>query len=110
MANKRRRYCVYFSRHVDVFNTFYFVSKIFYFFSKVFISVYLSRRYVNAFRTFPFVCKIFNIRLEKAKETYVILEIVWKIRLLMRYLAFRTDSSFDRHVEDERGGGKRKYK
>src|SRR5215469_12423801 len=115
MANRRRRYCVYFSRHVDVFNTFYFVfkifyflSKIFYFVSKVFISVYFYRRYVDAFTTFSFVCKIFNIRLEKAKETYVILEIVWKIRLPMKYLAFRTDSIFARHVEDGGRGGTRR--
>src|SRR5215469_9245732 len=97
MANRRRRYCVYFSRrYVDVFNTFYFVfkifyflskifyflskifyflskifyfvSKIFYFVSKIFSSVYFSRRTVGVFRAFNFACKIFNVRLEKAEK------------------------------------------
>src|SRR5215469_13882897 len=91
MTNRRRRYCVYFSRrYVDVFNTFYFVfkffyflfkifyflfkifyflSKIIYFVSKIFSCVYFFRRPVDVIRAINFVCKIFNFRLEKAKKT-----------------------------------------
>src|SRR5215469_3767277 len=120
MANRRRRYCVYFSRrYVDVFNTFYFVfkifyflfkifyflfkifyflSKIFYFVCKIFSCVYFFRRPVGVIRAINFVCNIFNFRLEKAKETYVIFEIVRKVRPPQRDFAFGANSSFAGHL------------
>src|SRR5215469_1279891 len=98
MANRRRRYCVYFSRrNVDVFNTFYFVFKNFYFLCKIFY--FLST-------IFYFVSKIFNFRHEKAKKTYVIFEIVWKVRPPTGDLAFGAGSSFVGLLGEER----RRYK
>src|SRR5215469_13945935 len=116
MADRRRRYCVYFSRrYVDVFNTFYFVfknfyflSKIFYFLSKIFYfvkifsSVYFFRRPVGVFGAFNFVCKIFNFCREKAKITYVVFEIVKKVRPPARDLAFKAGSSFAGYIVEER--------
>src|SRR5215469_3431333 len=114
MADRRRRYCVYFfRRYVDVFNTFYFMfkifyflfkvfyflSKIFYFVSKIFSCVYFFRRPVCVIRANHFVCKIFNFRLEKAKKkTYVIFEIVRKVRPPSRDFAFGANSSFAGHL------------
>src|SRR5215469_4092794 len=90
MADRRRRYCVYFfRRYVDVFNTFYFVfkifyflfkifyflfkvfyflSKVFYFVSKIFSCVYFFRRPVGVIRAINFVCKNFKFCLVNAKK------------------------------------------
>src|SRR5215469_17672342 len=90
MANRRRRYCVYFSRrYVVVFNTFYFVFtifyflfkifyflfkvfyflfKVFYFVYKIFSCVYFFRRPVGVIRAINFVCKNFKFCLVKTKK------------------------------------------